>query len=187
MHVFVGDEEAAVVLVERSGVKDFDVTVDGPGTQLGGTVAVQWPSQSGLWLLDAEVQPLSPGRWRLQPAGPAEEIQRRAFVRVPTSVRVVLRLPSRGTVRATTADLSETGVSVVVPGDTEIDVGQRLQVSLLLHTTPVAMQGEVMRAQRTTGGDFELGVRFVPPYANDVIRRWVLAAQLNERARRRTE
>jgi hypothetical protein len=184
----LADEEAVAARVERSRQDQVDVVLESAEQRLDAEkVLVQWPSTNGLYLLKARVQALGPGRWRLTPTAPVEQVQRRSFVRVPASVRVMLRTAERNLVRATSADLSETGVSVVVPAEAAITVGQQVQVSLMLHNTPVTMTGDVVRAQRTSTGDYAAGIQFRPPYATDIIRRWVLAAQLNERARRRAE
>ena len=120
-----------------------------------GTVAVALPSV----VTEARTGPYP--TWVVEPAGPAERVQRREFVRIAESGdSALLRLfTAGGAVAATVLDLSEGGVRCDVPRAVIAMVGDRFDLVLTFDKSEISTTGTVVRAHGH-GDGCEVALRF---------------------------
>lgn len=172
------DKTALVVTLRHSGADD-SAAVDAP-------VVMAWTCDDGLVQVDGVVEELDDdGRARIRLEGVQEHLQRRRFVRVPAALNVGLRQPDGTAVRTGTADLSETGMRCLVRGEVVPSPGERLAVTLMLEGEPIALEADVRRVRMAGGRGHEVALQFLEPYPREAIARWLMAAQLRQRAQER--
>src|SRR4051794_383521 len=106
-----------------------------------GTVAIELPT------LVTDVRTGSYPTWVVAPAGPAERVQRRQFVRIPESGDSAhLRLfTASGAVAGTVLDLSEGGLRCAVPRGVIAVIGDRFELVLGFDKTEISTAGTVVR------------------------------------------
>jgi PilZ domain len=164
---------------------------------VGERLDVVWRGPTDLLSLPAELTDIEDGAdpvWHLRPLGPAIRGQRRASVRAPMVTSVWFEGP-QDTVRATTLDVSEGGLRVLLdarasdePPDERVDgapvPGSVVPLVLTLGDVDLPCRGEVLRRIRRDDR-WELTLRFVGMHENtqDFIRRHVFERLRTLRAR----
>jgi c-di-GMP-binding flagellar brake protein YcgR len=179
-----GSVEARVAVVD-----DAILLVDVPAAAAGDlrnntSVEVTWPAAGALMAVRARLAQEHDNRWRIVVTDDVAAVQRRSFVRVPASLPVRIRTADGRAVRSETHDLSERGLRFTMQGERPPGLGEHVTVTLVLDETPLAMSATVTRTEPAAAAAYEVVVAFDDPYPADDLRRWVLAAQLELRARR---
>jgi PilZ domain len=171
--------------------------------QVGEHVTLVWQGPGELRALPAQLREVLKGdrpRWLLRPLGPAARGQRRAHVRIPLALPVVV---DDGALSGTTTDLSESGLHCILQAPPTSTAGSgtagrasatgaylrdtRLDVVLHLDDDrpPVRAESRVIRRHARTDDHVELSVGFLglPEPESDRIRRRVFAAMRDLRSR----
>jgi hypothetical protein len=174
-------------------------------SEVGEHVVLVWQGPDELRSLPARLLEVLPGdrpRWRLRPTGPATRGQRRAHVRVPLALPVVV---DEGALSGTTTDLSESGVHCILQppagsttGAAGTTAGRAVAAGAYIRDTPLdvvlhldddrpplRVEGRVIRRHPRSDDHVELSVGFVglPETESDRIRRRVFAAMRELRSR----
>jgi hypothetical protein len=173
------------VIVVQPAVGDF--AGDGVAAQ-GDFLDVTWAHLEGHRTLRAQVLRVDVGTvelWHLEATGRAENSQRRQAVRARVAVPVRMRY---GPVQATgeTVDLSEGGTRIsLASAGVPPRPGAAVDLVIDLEGDPLETKGELVRSQRTRGGNWLLSVRFLRlgEKDEDRVRRQVFQILREERAR----
>jgi hypothetical protein len=125
--------------------------------------------------------------WRLRPISEPTVTQRRSYVRFEVSVPIELYLLQGGAATpATTLNVSEGGVRCTVDKWAADPSSRAIRVSFALGDATHDLSAQVVWwGPLDPLEKREVGIKFLdaPPASADAIRRWVFAAQLEERRR----
>lgn len=168
---------------------------------VGEQIDVVWNNAGDLRCLPMALTSVVPGegpRWCLRRVAAVKRGQRRGAVRVALTLPVVL-VAERTTLRATTIDLSESGLRCVLEKErhtvlaaseadaprTPPEVGDVVRVAAVLPDTEIRCLAEVTRRHPRDDPRIELSVRFIglPEHQQDLIRTRVFT-RLRELRRR---
>lgn len=151
---------------------------------VGDDVVVAWTARGARYEMLCSVVAMEPDDgWRLQRVGPAERVQRRAYVRAGLISTCSLRLPG-GVLTGVVLDLSEAGLRCRVPLDRAPVEGDRVVVELPKERGGFDVHAEVVRVRRHDPTTVELGLRLVEESdaLADRLRKQVFDFLLRERA-----
>jgi c-di-GMP-binding flagellar brake protein YcgR len=152
---------------------------------VGDDVVVAWTARGARYEMRCAVTAMErDDGWRLQRKGPAERVQRRAYVRAGLVSACSVQLPT-GAVTGVVLDLSEAGMRCRVALDVPPAEGDQVAVELPRERGSLALISEVVRVRRDDPGTVELGLRFLATeHVADRLRKQVFAFLLRERALR---
>ena len=152
---------------------------------IGDDVVVAWTARGARYEMRCTVVAMEPDDgWRVQRSGPAERVQRRAYVRAGLVSSCSVQLPT-GAVTGVVLDLSEAGMRCRLSIDVPPLEGDQVAVELPRERGALALLSEVVRVRRTDPGSVELGLRFLATeHVADRLRKQVFAFLLRERALR---
>lgn len=157
----------------------------GPETPCGTPLQLCWSTGTGYHVMDVLLTDLPERRarlWRLEPAGPVQVLQRRAFIRVPDMLPIEIRFGEQMW-RGSVCDISEGGARCVLPGDVDLEPGDHVQVDAEIEGMHITVAAAVVGVESTTGSRTTARLQFAElQREGDVIRRRVLDVQRRARA-----
>jgi len=171
----VADDQAEITLVVDPRFGDDSIG------ELG--AVVEHTAPRGLYCQPGEIS-FKPGGMRVSftPAGQAELVQRREFVRLPVAFTVSATLAKDDTpVELHVVDLSASGLLVRQPAEAPLDEGSTLWLSLALDDDlpPIAPRGSVVRG--TEAGTHGIRFDYIAESDQDRLARFVMREQLRLR------
>jgi hypothetical protein len=146
-------------------------------------VIVGWTARGARYEMPCVVTAMEPDDgWRLRRTGPAERVQRRAYVRAGLVSSCSVQLPT-GPVTGVVLDLSEAGMRCRLSVDVPPVEGDQVAVELPRERGGLSLVAEVARVRRADTASVELGLRFLATEdVADRLRKQVFAFLLRERA-----
>jgi c-di-GMP-binding flagellar brake protein YcgR len=150
---------------------------------VGDDVIVSWTARGARYEMQCTVTAMEPDDgWRVRRAGPAERVQRRAYVRADLVSSCSVQLPS-GFLTGLVLDLSEAGMRCRVKLDDPPVEGDQVLVELPRERGALTLMSEVVRVRRDDPGTVELGLRFLATeHVADRLRKQVFEFLLRERS-----
>lgn len=156
--------------------------------ELHDRATVVWYHGTGPWELEGEVIDVRADPvdvWYLRPLGAPVRIQRREYVRVPTSMPVHLHRNGER-IDATLAEISEGGGRCVLTGHRRVEVGDVVLVGLAEPLGDLLLNATVLRLEELVDRRTQLAVRWDGPTAKEADRLRRYAFELDAERRQRS-
>lgn len=178
----VEDTGDGVLLLAAPATHDYEIQ-----PRLGDAVEIQWVSARGVAQVKAVVEHVSQESslhlWRVRlTSGPVTH-QRRRYVRAQVVLPVVVERKVDGDterIEASTVDLSEGGVQMIVLPPDLLPLSSFVVVHITVEGEPMRLSGDVLQSRERPDGGHTVVVRFldVRPGDADRIRKFAFASQV---------